>query len=134
MFCLAVKKSSYDVVVVGGGSGGLAAAREVAKLGRKVALLDFVTPSPLGNKWGLGGAQSFVASTLNSSVFTGTCVNVGCIPKKLFHAASAFGEGFRDSKGFGWEMSSAPVPHNWSPPVFRFHFSKAYFYQIGKRS
>lgn len=59
----------YDLVVIGGGSGGLACAKEAARLGRKVACLDFVTPSPRGSTWGLGG----------------TCVNVGCIPKKLMH-------------------------------------------------
>ena len=45
----------YDLLVIGGGSGGLACAKEAAKLGKKVALLDFVTPSPLGTAWGLGG-------------------------------------------------------------------------------
>lgn len=55
----------YDLVVIGGGSGGLAASKEAAKLGKKVAVLDFVKPSPAGTQWGLGG----------------TCVNVGCIPK-----------------------------------------------------
>ena len=57
----------YDLVVIGGGSGGLSTAREAAKHGAKVACLDFVKPSPAGSKWGIGG----------------TCVNVGCIPKKL---------------------------------------------------
>lgn len=66
----------YDLVVIGGGSGGLAAAKEATALGAKVAVLDFVTPSPLGTKWGLGG----------------TCVNVGCIPKKLMHQAALLGE------------------------------------------
>ena len=50
----------YDLVVLGGGSGGMAAAKEAASLGAKVACLDFVKPSPAGSKWGLGG----------------TCVNV----------------------------------------------------------
>eukprot|EP00934_Nitzschia_sp_Nitz4_P001609 Nitzschia sp. Nitz4//scaffold126_size65214//48050//50154//NITZ4_006162-RA/size65214-snap-gene-0.58-mRNA-1//-1//CDS//3329534707//1609//frame0 len=67
----------YDLVVIGGGSGGMAAAKEAASLGAKVALCDFVKPSPSGTTWGLGG----------------TCVNVGCIPKKLFH----FGATLRDS-------------------------------------
>ena len=55
-----------DILVVGGGSGGLALAREAARLSAKVLLFDFVSPSPRGSKWGIGG----------------TCVNVGCIPKK----------------------------------------------------
>jgi thioredoxin/glutathione reductase (selenoprotein) len=66
------KAFDYDLIVIGGGSGGLAAAKRAANHGAKVALCDFVTPSEtLGTKWGLGG----------------TCVNVGCIPKKLMHVA-----------------------------------------------
>lgn len=60
---------NYDLFVIGGGSGGLAASKEAASLGYKVALADYVVPTPIGTKWGLGG----------------TCVNVGCIPKKLMH-------------------------------------------------
>lgn len=56
-------------MVLGGGSGGLACSKEAADLGAKVAVLDYVKPSPLGTSWGLGG----------------TCVNVGCIPKKMMH-------------------------------------------------
>lgn len=66
----------YDLVVLGGGSGGLACAKEAVNHGARVAVLDFVTPTPLGTKWGLGG----------------TCVNVGCIPKKLMHQAAILGE------------------------------------------
>jgi thioredoxin reductase (NADPH) len=61
--------------VIGGGSGGLSAAKAAASYGAKVGLADFVKPSPYGTKWGLGG----------------TCVNVGCIPKKLFHHISLMG-------------------------------------------
>lgn len=74
-----ITKHEYDIVVIGGGSGGLAAAKEAGKLGKKVACLDFVKPTPLGTTWGLGG----------------TCVNVGCIPKKLMHQASILGESIR---------------------------------------
>ncbi len=45
----------YDLIVIGGGSGGLAAAKEAGRLGKKVALLDFVVPTPTGTTWGLGG-------------------------------------------------------------------------------
>lgn len=38
----------YDLIVIGGGSGGLAAAKEAKKLGMKVAVLDYVKPSPVG--------------------------------------------------------------------------------------
>lgn len=65
----------YDLIVIGGGSGGLAASKEATRLGKKVAVCDFVVPSPPGTKWGLGG----------------TCVNVGCIPKKLMHQAGILG-------------------------------------------
>jgi len=76
----------YDLIVIGGGSGGLAASKEAASLGAKVAVLDFVKPSPMGTKWGLGG----------------TCVNVGCIPKKLMHYGAIVHESMRcDSQHFG---------------------------------
>ncbi len=45
----------YDLIVIGGGSGGIACARQAAKLNAKVALLDYVSPSNHGAKWGLGG-------------------------------------------------------------------------------
>ncbi|KAH8077204.1 thioredoxin-disulfide reductase [Aureococcus anophagefferens] len=87
----------YDVVVVGGGSGGLACSKECAKLGAKVAVLDFVKPSPAGSTWGLGG----------------TCVNVGCIPKKLMHTASIIGETLKDdAAAFGWKDAAAGA-HDW---------------------
>eukprot|EP00271_Cylindrocystis_brebissonii_P015462 TRINITY_DN38363_c0_g1_i1.p1 TRINITY_DN38363_c0_g1~~TRINITY_DN38363_c0_g1_i1.p1 ORF type:complete len:504 (-),score=108.36 TRINITY_DN38363_c0_g1_i1:1425-2936(-) len=78
----------YDLVVIGGGSGGLSCSKEAGKLGKKVACLDFVNPSPQGTQWGLGG----------------TCVNVGCIPKKLMHQAGIIGEAFKDAEGFGWKV------------------------------
>jgi len=81
-----------DLVVIGGGSGGLAAAKEAARLGKKVALLDFVKPSPQGSTWGIGG----------------TCVNVGCIPKKLCHQAALVGKIVRGhAHAFGWGESAA---------------------------
>jgi thioredoxin reductase (NADPH) len=78
----------YDIIVIGGGSGGLAASKEAGRLGRKVAVCDFVKPSPKGTTWGLGG----------------TCVNVGCIPKKLMHQAALLGQALRDAPGFGWRL------------------------------
>nr|ALJ76682.1 thioredoxin reductase 1 [Epicauta chinensis] len=92
-----IGESEYDLVVLGGGSGGLAAAKEAASLGAKVAVLDYVTPSPRGTKWGLGG----------------TCVNVGCIPKKLMHQAALLGEAIHDSQSYGWEIPNN-VSHNWA--------------------
>lgn len=65
-------KAEYDLIVIGGGTGGLSCAQEAKALGLKVAVFDYVSPSPQGSTWGLGG----------------TCVNVGCIPKKLMHIAA----------------------------------------------
>jgi thioredoxin reductase (NADPH) len=42
------RKYDYDLLVIGGGSGGLACSKEAAQLGGKVAVLDYVTPSPQG--------------------------------------------------------------------------------------
>merc|ERR1719350_755797 len=91
----------YDIVVIGGGSGGLAASKEAARLGKKVAVCDFVVPSPAGTTWGLGG----------------TCVNVGCIPKKLMHQAALLGEAVKDAKSFGWEVEKKDVNHSWTKMV-----------------
>ena len=62
-------KYEYDLAVIGGGSGGMACAKEAARNGAKVVLFDYVKPSTQNTTWGLGG----------------TCVNVGCVPKKLMH-------------------------------------------------
>ncbi|KAL3914913.1 MAG: hypothetical protein SGPRY_007451, partial [Prymnesium sp.] len=85
--------------VIGGGSGGLACSKQAAKLGKKVAVCDFVKPSPHGTTWGLGG----------------TCVNVGCIPKKLMHQAALLGEAVKDAKEYGWDVE--PPAHKWGEMV-----------------
>lgn len=76
----------------------MACSKEAMRLNPdlKVAVLDFVKPSPQGSKWGLGG----------------TCVNVGCIPKKLMHTASLLGEHAHDAVHYGWEGGNAAV-NNW---------------------
>nr|XP_020759144.1 thioredoxin reductase 2, mitochondrial [Odocoileus virginianus texanus] len=89
-------RQCYDLLVIGGGSGGLACAKEAAQLGKKVAVLDYVEPSPRGTRWGLGG----------------TCVNVGCIPKKLMHQAALLGGMIRDAPHYGWAVAQAP--HDWA--------------------
>uniref|UniRef100_A0A8C1T4H3 thioredoxin-disulfide reductase (NADPH) n=1 Tax=Cyprinus carpio TaxID=7962 RepID=A0A8C1T4H3_CYPCA len=86
----------YDLIVIGGGSGGLACSKEAAALGKKVMVLDYVVPTPKGTTWGLGG----------------TCVNVGCIPKKLMHQTALLGTAIEDARKFGWEFSDQ-VTHNW---------------------
>jgi len=90
--------ADYDLVVLGGGSGVLAAAKEASALGAKVAVLDFVTPTPIGTKWGLGG----------------TCVNVGCIPKKLMHQAALLGEAIHDAKAYGWQVQPGNIKNDWA--------------------
>eukprot|EP00760_Papus_ankaliazontas_P019674 PhM_4_TR18054/c2_g1_i1/m.41064/K22182/TXNRD; thioredoxin reductase (NADPH) len=92
-----------DLLVMGGGSGGIAAAKRAAVNHKKnVVLADFVSPSPAGTKWGLGG----------------TCVNVGCIPKKLMHTAALQGEVLRHTaKEYGWEYNNIDnnnsIKHSW---------------------
>lgn len=90
----------YDLFVIGGGSGGVSAARWAAELGKKVALADFVKPSPAGTIWGLGG----------------TCVNVGCIPKKLMHYAGILAEYRHDQKLAGIPTADTP-DHKWETMV-----------------
>ena len=92
-------KTHFDLIVIGGGSGGLAASKAAANLGKSVAVFDFVKPSPQGTTWGLGG----------------TCVNVGCIPKKLMHQAAQLGEARADSAYYGWEI--AEEEHDWETMV-----------------
>jgi len=94
-------KYDYDLIVVGGGSGGLAASKEAAKLGLTTACFDYVKPTPVGTTWGLGG----------------TCVNVGCIPKKLMHQAAILGESVVDSEKFGWATDGKKPEHNWGTMV-----------------
>lgn len=77
----------YDLFVIGVGSGGTRAARMIASTGAKVAAAE----------------QQFLG---------GTCVNVGCVPKKLMVFASHFAEDFEDAAGFGWDVK--PDRFNWS--------------------
>lgn len=90
----------YDLFVIGGGSGGISAARHAAMNGLKVALADFVQPSPSGTKWGLGG----------------TCVNVGCIPKKMMHYAAIAAEMRKDQELSGWQPDMEQK-HDWGKMV-----------------
>jgi glutathione reductase (NADPH) len=74
----------YDLFVIGAGSGGVRAARMAAALGKKVAVAE-------------------------ERYLGGTCVNVGCVPKKLFVYASQFPELFHASAGFGWTIPQSPT-------------------------
>jgi len=71
----------YDLFVVGAGSGGVRAARVASELGARVAI---------GEMDRMGG----------------TCVNVGCIPKKLFVYGSHFSYDLEDARGYGWTTES----------------------------
>ncbi len=71
-----------DLFVIGGGSGGVRAARMSAQRGARVE---------------------------KNATFGGTCLNVGCIPKKLYSYASHYAEAFAEAAGFGWDVA---------PPVF----------------
>ncbi len=76
----------FDLIVIGAGSGGVRAARMAAALGKKVAIVEHQA---------LGG----------------TCVNVGCVPKKLLFYAADFAHQFKDAQGFGWNINKAQF--NW---------------------
>ena len=77
----------YDLFVIGGGSGGVRCARIAAGHGARVGIAE-------DTYWG------------------GTCVNVGCVPKKIMVQASEYGRHAADSRGFGWD---GPVPkHDWA--------------------
>ena len=72
----------FDLFVIGGGSGGVRAARVSAELGARVAIAE-------------------------QDRFGGTCVIRGCVPKKLFVYASHYAEEFEDARGFGWTVKGA---------------------------
>ena len=67
----------FDLFTIGAGSGGVRASRLAAALGARVAIAE-------------------------ERYLGGTCVNVGCIPKKLLVYASEFADDFEDARGFGW--------------------------------
>lgn len=90
----------YDLFVIGGGSGGLSASKQAAKLKKKVGLADYVAPSPKGAKWGVGG----------------TCVNVGCIPKKMMHYAGGLYENLKMYGLIGYN-NTTKFNFNWSTLV-----------------
>src|SRR5689334_24051093 len=72
----------YDRFVIGGGSGGVRAARIAASHGAKVAIAEEYR-------------------------FGGTCVIRGCVPKKLLVYASRFRDDFEDAAGFGWTVGES---------------------------
>ncbi|MBV1915667.1 MAG: glutathione-disulfide reductase [Pseudomonadales bacterium] len=77
----------FDLFVIGAGSGGVRASRIAASLGAKVAVAEDRYPG-------------------------GTCVNVGCVPKKLFVYASHYAEDMHDAAGYGWKVQ--PPEFDWN--------------------
>ncbi|MBH8578862.1 glutathione-disulfide reductase [Bisbaumannia pacifica] len=73
----------YDLFVIGAGSGGVRAARTAAATGARVAVAE-------------------------DRYLGGTCVNVGCVPKKLYSYAAHYHDAFEESAGFGWSLAEAP--------------------------
>ncbi len=69
----------FDLFTIGAGSGGIRASRRAAAFGARVAVAE----------------QRFLG---------GTCVNIGCIPKKLFSYAAHFKQDFEDARGYGWSF------------------------------
>ena len=81
-----MSKNLFDLFVIGAGSGGVRAARIASTKGLKVGLAE---------GWDLGG----------------TCVNRGCVPKKLYSFSSHFSDDFDLMKSFGW--SSSKIKFSW---------------------
>ncbi len=79
--------TEYDLIVLGGGSGGLATAQRAAEYGAKAVVLE---PGPLG----------------------GTCVNVGCVPKKVMWTAAKMATAFEAAPAYGFDVESPA--HDWS--------------------
>jgi glutathione reductase (NADPH) len=80
------KSKHYDYLVIGGGSGGVASARRAAGYGAKVGIVEVKA---------LGG----------------TCVNVGCVPKKVMWNAATVNEVIADAKHFGYDVPA--YTFNW---------------------
>lgn len=82
-----MKEDAYDLVVIGAGSAGVRCARMAGNFGARVAVVE-------------------------GKAFGGTCVNVGCVPKKLYMIASHLPAAVRDGQGFGWTYSEGSL--DWS--------------------
>src|SRR5271154_661499 len=102
--------SDYDVdlFVIGGGSGGVRAARIAAQHGARGMRAEEYR---LGGTCGIRGcgAQKLLGS---ASRLRGTCVIRGCVPKKLLVYASRFRGEFEDAAGFGWTVP--PATFDWA--------------------
>src|SRR5437762_11965967 len=81
-----MSRFNVDLFVIGGGSGGVRAARVAAEHGARVAIAE-------ADRWG------------------GTCVIRGCVPKKLLVFASEVSRALEDARGHGWTIDAAT--HDW---------------------
>lgn len=79
----------FDLIVIGAGSGGVRLARMSAGYGARVAVVE-------------------------SRYLGGTCVNVGCVPKKLLVYGASIHESLEDAAGYGWEVDSASEQFSWA--------------------
>ncbi len=77
----------YDLIVIGAGSGGLAAAQRAAEYGARVVIIE-------------------------SGALGGTCVNVGCVPKKIMWNAAETGAALHNADGYGFQLEVAR--HDWA--------------------
>lgn len=84
---MSMKNKEFDLIVLGGGSGGIATAVRAAKYGARVAVVE---PNHLG----------------------GTCVNLGCVPKKIMYYASQIAETFAQAPEYGFTPVNTEL--NWS--------------------
>ncbi len=80
-------RHAFDLFIIGAGSGGVRAARLAGQRGLRVAVAE-------------------------SAALGGTCVNLGCIPKKLYSFAAHYAESFEEAQGFGWTHAAASF--DWS--------------------
>ena len=80
----------YDLIAIGGGSGGLAAVQRAAEYGARALVIE-------------------------RGLLGGTCVNVGCVPKKVMWHAAELAQAFRDAPDYGF--SAASPTHDWATLV-----------------
>lgn len=74
-----VSSQAFDLIIIGGGSGGLACAQRAAEYGAKAAVIE-------------------------SHRLGGTCVNVGCVPKKVMWNAAGIAQSIGDARDYGFDV------------------------------